>query len=121
MFNDPELNGKYLGTISEDFVKVADTLRESSYQIRKAGFGFPIFPISKTHIPIGQILFERRLLHLEWNYFASFLDEFVQRELIAKEKEEDFKNAYKDPDEYCCLFVVDEAFTRFVFIPYPED
>lgn len=121
MFNDPELNGKYLGTISEDFVKVADTLRESSYQLRKAGFAFPIFAISKAHIPIGQILFERQLLHLDWNYFASFLDEFVQRDLVAKEKEEDFKNAYKDPDEYCCLFVVDEAFTRFVFIPYPED
>jgi hypothetical protein len=38
MFNDPELNGKYLGTISEDFIKVADTLKEASYQIRKGGF-----------------------------------------------------------------------------------
>lgn len=121
MFNDPELNGKYLGTISQDFIKVADTLRESSYQIRKAGFAFPIFAISKTPIPIGQILFERQLLQLEWNYYASFLDEFVQRELVAKEKEEDFRSTYKDPDEFCCLFVVDQAFTNFVFIPYPED
>ena len=37
------------------------------------------------------------------------------------EKEEDFKNTYKDPDEFCCLFVIDKEFTRFVFIPYPED
>ena len=63
----------------------------------------------------------RRDLGLDWNYFASFLDEFVQRELIAKEKEEDFKGNYKDPDEFCCLFVIDKEFTRFVFIPYPED
>jgi hypothetical protein len=28
MHNDPELSGKYLGTISADFVKVADTLRK---------------------------------------------------------------------------------------------
>jgi hypothetical protein len=121
MFNDPELNGKYLGTISQDFVKVADTLKESSYQIRKAGFAFPIFAISKENIPIGQILYERQLLHLEWNYYASFLDEFLQRELVSKEKEDEFKNAYKDPDEFCCLFVVDRDFTSFVFIPYPED
>ena len=29
MENDPELNGKYLGTISKDFVVVAETLREA--------------------------------------------------------------------------------------------
>jgi hypothetical protein len=51
MQNDPELSGKYLGTISEDFVKVADTLKEASYQIRKAGFEYPIFPICKDEQP----------------------------------------------------------------------
>jgi hypothetical protein len=121
MQNDPELSGKYLGTISADFVKVADTLKEASYQIRKAGFDFPIFPISHEAIPIGQLLIPKDNLGLSWNYFASFLDEFVQRELVGKEKTEDFKSTYKDPDEFCCLFVVDREFTNFVFIPYPED
>lgn len=121
MFNDPELNGKYLGTITQDFVKVSDTLKEASYQIRKAGFDFPIFPIAKTDIPIGQLLIPKGPLELEWNYYASFLDEFVQRELVATDKVEDFKSNYKDPDEFCCLFVVDEEFTNFVYIPFPED
>ncbi|HNR74069.1 MAG: hypothetical protein UZ12_BCD005001210 [Bacteroidetes bacterium OLB12] len=121
MFNDPELNGKYLGTISQDFVKVADTLKEASYQIRKAGFEFPIFPISKEKLPIGQVLIPGGPLNLEWNYYASFLDEFLQRELVAPDKVEDFKNAYKDPDEFCCLFVVDQDFASFVYIPFPED
>jgi hypothetical protein len=121
MNNDPELSGKYLGTISQDFVKVSDTLKEASYQIRKAGFSFPIFSISRTDIPIGKLFIDKKDLDLEWNYYASFLDEFVQRELVATEKEEDFKATYKDPDEFCCLFVVDKEFTRFVFIPYPED
>jgi hypothetical protein len=121
MQNDPELSGKYLGTISADFVKVADTLKEAAYQIRKAGFDLPIFAISKNEIPIGQLLLDKRDLGLAWNYYASFADEFLQRELIAKDKEEDFRNAYKDPDEFCCLFVVDSAFTNFVYIPYPED
>ena len=121
MTNDPELSGKYLGTISTDFVKVADTLKDASYQIRKAGFAYPIFPISQGDQPIGQILIPKTDRPLSWNYFVSFLDEFVQRELVGKEKEEDFKNTYKDPDEFCCLFVIDKEFTRFVFIPYPED
>lgn len=121
MFNDPELNGKYLGTITQDFVKVSDTLKEASYQIRKAGFEFPIFPISKMEIPVGQILIPKEPLQLTWNYYASFLDEFIQRELVAADKEEEFKSNYKDPDEFCCLFVVDKDFASFVYIPFPED
>ena len=121
MFNDPELSGKYLGTISQDFVKVCDTLKEASYQIRTAGFEYPIFPISKDKLPIGQLLIPKAPLQFEWNYYASFLDEFVQRELVGADKEEEFKKNYRDPDEFCCLFVVDAAFASFVYIPFPED
>lgn len=121
MNNDPELNGRYLGTISSDFVKVAETLKEASYQIRKAGFEYPIFVIGKEPVAIGQILLDKQALKLQWNYHASFLDEFLQRELVAKENEELFKKSYKNPDEFCCLFVVDESFTNFIYIPFPED
>jgi hypothetical protein len=119
MHNDPELNGKYLGTISSDFIKVSDALKEASYQIRKAGFEKPIFPVCKDAQPIGQLLFDQGSASTDWNYYASFMDEFLQRQLI--ESREEFEKAYKDPDEFCCLFVVDREFTNFVFIPYPED
>lgn len=120
--NDPELNGKYLGTISSDFVKVADYLKEASYQVRKRGFSdYPVFPMSKTEQPIGQLLYATDELGLQWNYYASFLDEFVQRKLIAEDKIEDFKRFYKNPDEFCCLFVIDTGFTNFIYIPYPVD
>lgn len=118
--NDPSLNGKYLGTISKDFVVIADTLKEASYQIRKRGFSdYPIFPIAKVEIPIGTPLITRGELATNWYYNASYLDEFTQRKLV--DDIEAFKKAYKDPDEFCCLFVVDEDFTNFLFIPYPED
>jgi hypothetical protein len=122
MNNDPELNGKYLGSITKDFVVVSDTLKEASYQIRKHKFSeHPIFPISKFELPIGQLLVAKEDVNTNWNYNASFLDEFVQRELVGKENIENFKVNYKDPDEFCCLFVVDNDFTKFIFIPYPED
>lgn len=120
--NDPELNGKYLGTISKDFVVVAGTLREASYQIRDRGFSdYPIFPISKDELPIGQVLLKKHEVALDWNYNVTYLDEFVQRGLVLKDKVEMFKEAYKDPDEFCCLFVVDGEFKSFVYMPYPED
>ncbi len=120
MQNDPELNGKYLGSITKDFVVVADTLKEASYQVRKRGFSdFPIFPISQTDIPIGQLLIGRNELNTEWNYHITYLDEFVQRKLVDDENA--FKQAFKNPDEFCCLFVVDQTFTNFLFVPFPED
>jgi hypothetical protein len=120
--NDPTLDGKYLGSISSDFVKVADLIKEASYQIRVNGFSeFPVFPVSKTHQPIGQLLYGMNELGLKWDYYASFLDEFIQRKIIDTDKVEDFKKSYKNPDEFCCLFVIDQDFTNFVFIPYPED
>jgi hypothetical protein len=120
MFNDPELDGKYLGTITKDFVIVAETLKEASYQVRKRGFSdYPIFPIAKIVQPVGQLLINKLDLNLKWNYYISYLDEFIQRKLV--EDTDTFRQAYKDADEFCCLFVIDEEFTNFVFIPYPED
>lgn len=120
--NDPELSGKYLGTVSQDFIKVADNIKEASYQIRKRGFSdFPIFIISKSEIAIGQLLYSKKEVGTEWNYFVTYLDEFVERKIIEKDKVDNFKTTYKNPEEFCCLFVVDGEFTKFVFIPYPED
>ncbi|MHA6249924.1 hypothetical protein ACXYMU_18470 [Pontibacter sp. CAU 1760] len=122
MENDPELNGKYLGTISKDFVVVAETLREASYQVRKRKISdYPIFVFSRTQVPVGSNFLNKEEVALEWHINASYLEDFVQRQLVLEDKADDFKAAYKDPDEFCCLFVVDDDFQNFVFIPFPED
>jgi hypothetical protein len=122
MENDPELNGKYLGTISKDFVVVSETLREASYQVRKRQISkYPIFVFSRNQVPVGSNFLTKEELNLEWNINASYLEDFMQRQLVLEDRVEDFKAAYKDPDEFCCLFVVDGDFQNFVFIPYPED
>ncbi len=122
MENSAELSGKYLGTISQDFIIVAETLREASYQLKARKISdFPIFPISKNQIPVGQLLLGKKEVATEWNYHFSYLEEFQQLMLIMEDKVDEFKSRYKDSEEFCCLFVVDEDFTNFVFIPYPED
>ncbi|RAU82547.1 hypothetical protein [Pontibacter arcticus] len=122
MENDPELNGKYLGNISKDFVVVAETLKEAAYQVRRRKISeYPIFVFSRTPVPVGSNFLAKEELALEWNINASYLEDFVQRGLILEDRIDDFKGAYKDSDEFCCLFVVDGEFQNFVFIPYPED
>ncbi len=121
-YRDPNLDGKYLGTITSDFVKVADNLKEASYLIRKRGFSdYPIFPISKEEISIGQLLIDKHELGTKWNYYVTYINEFIDLNLIEDSKVDNFKNTYKNPDEFCCLFVVDKEFTNYLFIPYPID
>ena len=122
MANDPALDGKYLGTISADFVRVADKLKEASYLIRKQGeYAYPIFVVSKVPLSIGALLIEREEAGNQWYYYAAYLDALVQCGLIAKDKAEAFQSAYKNPDTFCCLLVVDSDFTNFVYVPYPEE
>ncbi|MEA5458766.1 hypothetical protein VB796_06950 [Arcicella sp. LKC2W] len=121
--NSPDLNGKYLGVISTDFALVAEFLKEASYQIRTRGFSkYPVFAVSQTPVAVGQRLIGiGEMSENQWNYHASMMEEFVQREIIAEENIEVFKSSYKDPDEFCCLFVLDKDFASFIYIPFPED
>ena len=122
MGSEQEIDIKFLGKISSDFVKVSDHLKEASYQIRKRGISqYPIFTVCDTDNPIGGLLLAALEQGNQWHYRVSFLEEFHERLLIDTEKVEDFVQAYKDADEFCCLFVIEKTFTNFVFIPYPED
>lgn len=120
--NSPEINKQLMGRVSEDFIVVSDHLKEASYQIRKRGFSEnPVFVVTSKAVELGNLLFSRNDFKTKFDYKASFLDEFVQRNLVGEESVELFKENYKNPDEYCCLFVIDEEFAGFIFVPYPED
>ena len=58
---------------------------------------------------------------MQWHVFASYLEILAQLGIVDPQKTDDFKSTWKNPDEFCCLLVVDEEFTNFVYVPYPED
>jgi hypothetical protein len=116
------LDNKYLGVIASDFIKVADQLKEASYLIRKRGsYPYPIFPMALIAIELGSLVVAPNELDNQWYYYATYLDALIECQIIAPDKITDFKNTYKDPDEFCCLLVVDQGSVNFVYIPYPVD
>lgn len=120
--NDPELNGKFLGTISADFVKVCDQLKEAAYQMVSRNISkFPVFVLCRETQPIGILLHSREEEGLEWNYSFAMAEEFVLRGILSEEGYQNLSATFKDSEEFCCLFVVSPDFTNFVFLPYPED
>lgn len=124
MHNDPELQiqGKYLGTITKDFAKISHLLKEAAYQMKKQGISnYPIFPICKESLKIGKLLLSKEEISSEWNFYISYAEIFRQQGLITDEHFSDFEQVYKPIEEFCCLFVVDQEFMNFVFLPYPQD
>ena len=122
MHHDFASDGRYLGTISSDFAKVADKLKEASYHIRKQkSYNYPIFLASRVSLSLGTLLVEKGETNNQWRYYAAYLDGLVQWGLITQDKVAPFQSTYKHPDTFCCLLVVDAGFAHFVYIPYPEE
>jgi hypothetical protein len=120
--NSPEINKVLMGKVSSDFVKVCDHLKEASFQIRKRKFSdFPIFILHLNPIEMGTLLFNTEDFQTKYSYRASFFEEFVSRDMIGEESIELFKEYYKDPEEYCCLFVIENEFAGFIYLPFPID
>lgn len=120
--NSPEINQKLMGKVSSDFIKVSEHLKEASYQIIKRKFSEnPIFILTENPVEIGATLFQQNDFKTTYEYRASFLEEFISRNMIGEESVEFFKENYKDPEEYCCLFVIDQAFAGFIYLPFPND
>lgn len=118
------LDGKYLGTISTDFIQVADRLKDVAYIIRERGnYSYPVFIVANNPINLGALLIDKGEMNNEWYYYAAYLEALIEAQVIDPEKAADFKAVYKDPDEFCCLLVIDQAngFHNFIYMPYPVD
>ncbi len=115
-----ELNDwKKFGHLSGDFVKVASVLQQASYEIRRNKFSqHVLFAVSAEPLSIGALLVQPPEREVEWHYYASYAEELHQRGLI--EDMAGFCKVYKDPDEFCCLLVVEPQGPFILSLPYPE-
>lgn len=122
--NTEHIDGKYLGVITSDFIQVADKLKEAAYIIQERGnYAYPIFIVANSPISLGALLIDQGEMNNMWYYYAAYLEALIEAQVIDHEKAADFKATYKDPEEFCCLLVIDSAkgFHHFMYIPYPID
>ena len=106
----------YFNFIHSDFLKVSNKIQKSSHIIRSLGFtDYPIFIVSKDKINLNCLLIKKK--DNNFYYYVSSLDFFIKYNLIFKNKINSFKNSYKDPSKFCCLFILDN-FNKFLYILY---
>lgn len=111
----------YLETLNKDLPLYKDSIIEVSKDIRNEGYSeFPIFIATQLLLDIGELIIDRNDLSTSWSIYASTLEEFSEKGVIATEKIDEFKKAWKNPNTHCCIFLVTPLGAGFLFIPFKK-
>lgn len=108
-------------SLQQDLDICRDYIRQLATGMVRGGVSkYPIFVAQRGEmdIDLGVPLIKRDDFDIAWNFSASHLEDFVNKRIILKEKVEDFKSTYKNPEFFMCVFVAEEAGSSFVFMPY---
>ncbi len=91
--------------------KAADTIIDENVS------NYPIFVVSQLEIDLGIPLIKRTEEGSSWSVHASTLEELSAKRVIQEERVNDFRNVFKDPRDYVCLFVLSDLGAKFIFLP----
>lgn len=116
-----ELDEELYKSLHDDLEVCRDYVRQIALgMIRGNVSKYPIFIAKRgeNDIDLGLPVVNREDFDIAWNVNASHLEDFVHKGIITKDKAPDFIKAYKNPEMFMCVFVVDENSASFVFMPY---
>jgi hypothetical protein len=108
-----------LKSLETDLVLYADSLKEVADEIIAEELSkFPIFVAHQHEVSIGEVVIDKNEMATEWNIHASTIEEFLEVGIIKSDKEDFFKQNYKDPQKFMCIFAIVPEGANFVFYPY---
>lgn len=111
-----------LESLEVDLKFLSDSIKEIAVEIMVEGLSkYPIFIAHQHEVALGEVIFDRHEMNIDWTIQASTLEEFIERKVIKKELEERFIDTYKNPNKYMCVFVIVPDGANFVFFPYSKD
>ncbi len=111
-------NESPLKSLETELILYSDSIKEVAEDIIEELSKYPIFIAHQHEARIGELIIDKEELATEWNIHASTLEEFIERGIVKAEKEEFFKQNYKDPNAYICVFVMVPEGANFVFYPF---
>lgn len=108
-----------LESIRNDVDRIGDQLREISNQVIEEGISsYPIYIASHQPHEIGKPIFDPDSSTLNWTFHASIVEEFIQKEIIPKDRVNTFQKTYENPEERACIFILTPDLMQVVFVPY---
>lgn len=76
---------------------------------------YPIFIASTEYLELGKLVIDKQQ-DGNWNFFASHLEEFAHKGIVAMDKVDNFRALYKEHADQLCIFVIDNDMGDFVFL-----
>ena len=115
------LDEEIFKSLHEDLEICRDYIREISQGMMKANISkYPVFVATRgeNDIDLGLPIISRTDFDISWNFSASHLEDLVNKNIVVKEKVEEFRKTFKNPNEFMCIFVAEENSASFVFMPF---
>ena len=111
----------FLKSLKKDIQYYSEFLQGFSNEILDSGISkYPIFVAYQMEVSpaIGRQAIDHTKIETTWSINVSVLEEFVKLGLVQREKVAEFRNHYKDPDLFFCIFVLnDQSQANFVYMP----
>ncbi len=119
---DKKKKASPLESLETDLKFLSESMKEIAVEIMVEGLSkYPIFIAHQHEVNLGEMIFDRHEMNLDWTIQASTLEEFTEKKVIKKELEQRFTDTYKNPNKYMCVFVIVPEGANFVFFPYAKD
>lgn len=104
--------------IQADFELIGTYIKEfSDLMISQGISNYPIFIAHFSNLDIGKPIFNRDEHKLNWNYNASFVEEFIKKGILESDKTQDFLKNWGDAKQKACILMMGGEENKFVFIP----
>lgn len=111
-----------LKMLEADIKTLGELLKDAAQTIVNEGVSnYPIFIAHRYALNMGIELVDREKMKTNWSLNASTLEEVVTKNIISRDNLDNFRSIYKSPDNFVCVFVIDETMSEFVFYPYEEE
>ncbi|HQU58366.1 MAG: hypothetical protein KDD02_09525 [Phaeodactylibacter sp.] len=81
---------------------------------------YPIFVIHQFDLEIGILILERKEKGPNWSINVTTLEELATKKVVEMAKVDSFRQVYKDPRAFLCLFVLSDLGANFIFLPRDE-
>lgn len=112
-----------LKSLKKDLEYYNDYILGFSREILDSGISkYPIFIAYQSGaVKLGSQVIDHSSLYTTWSINASALEEFVKKDIIARDKVDAFRQHYKDPETHMCVFVVVANEAGFAYLPFKKE
>jgi hypothetical protein len=100
-----------VGNLEDQLIAHMETVKNEGIS------NYPILIASQEDFPV-EIGVPAQLPEGIWDYRVTTLEELYTKNMVSKEKVDDFRSLYNHKSAHFCVLLINGVHTEFVFIPY---